>query len=128
MEVAYPGCDLEIEFEIECRSEVRSANAAVVLYDMNGYRVIDTNTGQKNEYVSMVAGQRALARFVLRDVLLRPGKYFVGLWIGRHMMETIDFLEHAATLDVMEGEESSRHSITYPGIYLCRFEQHTSIN
>jgi hypothetical protein len=94
---------------------------------MNGYRVIDTNTAQKNEYVSMAAGQKARARFLLRDVLLKPGKYFVGLWLGRHSMETIDSIEHAATLDVMEGEENSKHSVTYPGVYLCRFESNVSI-
>jgi lipopolysaccharide transport system ATP-binding protein len=128
VDVAYPGCDLEIEFEIECRSEFANANAAIIFYDMNGYRVIDTNTGQKNEYVSMAAGQRARARFLLYDVLLKPGKYFVGLWIGRHSMETIDYIEHAVTLDVMEGEETSRHGITYPGVYLCRFENSVEIN
>jgi lipopolysaccharide transport system ATP-binding protein len=128
VDVAYPGCDLEIEFEMECRSEFANANAAIILYDMNGYRVIDTNTGQKNEYVSMAAGQKARARFLLHDVLLRPGKYFVGLWLGRHSMETIDHIEHAVTLDVMESEENSRHSITYPGVYLCRFENSVSIS
>ena len=127
LEVAYPGCDLAIELEIECRSEVTNANAAVIFYDMNGYRVIDTNTGQKNEYVSMTAGQTARARFLLHDVLLRPGKYFVALWIGRHMMETIDLVEQASTLDVMEGEETGGHSITYPGVYLCRFEQTVNV-
>jgi lipopolysaccharide transport system ATP-binding protein len=128
VDVAYPGCDLEIEFEIECRSEIADANAAIIFYDMNGYRVVDTNTGQKNAYVSMAAGQKARAHFLLHDVLLRPGKYFVGLWIGRHSMETIDHIEHAVTLDVMEGEENSRHSITYPGVYLCRFENSVKIN
>jgi homopolymeric O-antigen transport system ATP-binding protein len=128
VEVAYPGCDLEIEFEIECRSDVNEANVAVIFYDMNGYRVIDTNTAQKGEFVSMAAGQKARARFLLHDVLLKPGKYFVGLWIGRHMMETIDHVEHAATLDVMEGEETSRHGITYPGVYLCRFEHEVAVS
>jgi lipopolysaccharide transport system ATP-binding protein len=128
IEVAYPGCDLAIEFEIQCQSEIADANAAIVLYDMNGYRVVDTNTAQKGEFVSMASGQKARARFLLHDVLLRPGKYFVGLWIGRHSMETIDFIEHAVTLDVMEGEETNKHGITYPGVYLCRFEQQTIIN
>ena len=127
-DVAYPGCDLEIEFELECQSDVANAKAAIIFYDMNVYRVIDTNTGQKNEYVSMAAGQKARARFLLHDVLLKPGKYFVGLWIGRHSMETIDHIEHAVTLDVMEGEGNSRHGITYPGVYLCRFENSVSIS
>jgi lipopolysaccharide transport system ATP-binding protein len=128
VDVAFPGCDLAIEFEIECRSEIVDANAAIVFYDMNGYRVIDANTGQKNQYVSMSAGQKARARFLLHDVLLKPGKYFVGLWIGRHSMEVIDHIEHAVTLDVAEGEETSKHGLTYPGVYLCRFEQSVSIS
>jgi lipopolysaccharide transport system ATP-binding protein len=127
LEVAYPGCDVSIEFKIECNSKVTDANASIILYDMNGFRVIDANTAQKGEYVSMDAGQTAKIRFLVHDVLLKPGKYFVGLWIGRHNMETIDHIEHAATFDVMESEETSKHSLIYPGVYLCRFEHSVSI-
>jgi lipopolysaccharide transport system ATP-binding protein len=127
LEVAYPGCDLSIDVEVECRSEIADCLLAIIVYDMNGFRVIDTNTAQKGEFVSMAAGQKARARFLLHDVLLKPGKYFVGLFLGRHMMETIDHLEQAATLDVMEGEETSKHGITYPGVYLCRFENRVTI-
>jgi lipopolysaccharide transport system ATP-binding protein len=127
LEVAYPGCDLSIELKIECNSRIADANAAIVLYDMNGFRVIDTNTAQKGEYVSMDAGQTTKARFLLHDVLLKPGKYFVGLWIGRHNMETIDHIEHAATFDVMENEETGKHGLIYPGVYLCRFEHSVTI-
>jgi lipopolysaccharide transport system ATP-binding protein len=128
VDVAYPGCDLEVEFEIECRSNINDANAAIIFYDMNGYRVIDTNTAQKGEFVSMAAGQKAHGRFLLHDVLLRPGKYFVGLFIGRDAMEVIDHIEHAVTLDVAEGEETAQHSVVFPGVYLCRFEQDLSIS
>jgi len=122
LEVAHPGCDLDIQVDLECKSEIADCNLAVVFYDMNGFRVIDTNTAQKGEFVSMAAGQSAHARFLLHDVLLKPGKYFVGVFLGRHTMETVDHVEQAVTLDVMEGEETSRHGVTYPGIYLCRFE------
>jgi lipopolysaccharide transport system ATP-binding protein len=128
VDVAYPGCDLEVKFEMECRSNISGANAAIIFYDMNGYRVIDTNTAQKGEFVSMAAGQKARGRFLLRDVLLKPGKYFVGLFLGRHTMETIDHVEHAVTFDVAEGEESNQHSVIFPGVYLCRFEQDFSIS
>jgi homopolymeric O-antigen transport system ATP-binding protein len=126
--VAYPGCDLRVEFEIQCFTEIADSNAAIVVYDQNGYRVVDVNTAQKNDYVKMEAGQSAAVAFLIQDLLLRPGQYFVGLWMGRHGMETIDFIEHAATLNVMEGEETSRHSIVYPGVYLCRFEHHTTVH
>jgi lipopolysaccharide transport system ATP-binding protein len=128
VDVAYPGCDLEVEFEIECRSDINGANAAIIFYDTNGYRVIDTNTAQKGEFVTMSAGQKARARFLLHDVLLKPGKYFVGLFLGRHTMEVIDHVEHAVTVDVAEGEETGHHSVIFPGVYLCRFENNVSIS
>jgi lipopolysaccharide transport system ATP-binding protein len=123
VEVASPGCDLKVTIELHCKSSFAHANLAVIFYDASGYRVIDTNTAQKSEFVSMQAGQVARAEFVLRQVLLRPGKYFVGLWLGREGVETIDDIEHATTMDIAEGEETSRHPVIFPGTYLCRFEQ-----
>lgn len=128
LEVAYPGCDLAIEFEVECRAEFAGANAAIILYDMNGYRVIDTNTAQKGEFVSMTTGQKACGHFLLHDVLLRPGKYFVGLFLGRHTMEVIDQVEHAVTIEMAEGEETSQHAVVFPGVYLCRFENNVRVS
>jgi len=127
--VAYPGCDLSVEFAIMCHTRITDTTAAVIFYDMNGVRVIDTNTAQKGRSVSMEAGQKACVRFVLHDVLLKPAKYFVALWLGRHStIAAIDHLEHAVTLDVMEHEENAQHSVVYPGVYLCRFEQSLTIS
>jgi hypothetical protein len=128
IEVAYPGCDLSIETEIVCQSEISDCNLAIIIYDANGLRVIDTNTAQKGELVSVRGGQKAHARFLLRNVLLRPGKYFVGLWLGRHATEAVDHVEYAMTVNVVEGEENRGHSIIYPGVYLCRFEQSVTVN
>jgi lipopolysaccharide transport system ATP-binding protein len=127
IEVCYPGCDLRIEFEIECRSQIAEANAAVIIYDQNGSRIIDTNTAQKGRHVRMEPGQKARISFLLRDLLLKPGQYFVALWLGWQAMGIIDHVENAATLDVMEGVESSQHPIVFPGVYLCRFEENLSI-
>jgi lipopolysaccharide transport system ATP-binding protein len=128
VEVAYPGCDLSIETEIVCQSEIADCNLAIIIYEMSGFRVVDTNTAQKGQFVSLRAGQKARARFLLRDVLLKPGKYFIGLWLGRHTMETIDHVEHAMTLDIVESEETSQHSVIFPGTYLCRFENSVSVS
>jgi lipopolysaccharide transport system ATP-binding protein len=127
LHIAYPGCDLRIEFELECRSQIAESNAAVIIYDQNGVRVIDTNTAQKGRYVRMNAGEKAKVSFLLHDLLLKPGQYFLGLWLGRQEMEVMDHVEHAATLHVMEGENDSEHPIIYPGVYLCRFEEEVSI-
>jgi lipopolysaccharide transport system ATP-binding protein len=127
LEVAYPGCDLSIDIELQCESDFAHSNLAVIFYDSSGYRVIDTNTAQKGEFVSLEAGQTARANFLLREVLLRPGKYLVGLWLGRDTLEIIDDIEHATSLDFVEGDETSRHSVVFPGTYLCRFEENVSI-
>jgi lipopolysaccharide transport system ATP-binding protein len=128
LEVAYPGCDLRVETEIACQTEIADCNLAIIIYDMNGFRVIDTNTAQKGEFVTIEAGQRARASFLLHDLLLKPGKYFIGLWLGRHTMETVDHVEHAAILDVMENEETTKYGVVYPGVYLCRFENSVSVS
>ena len=127
LEVPYPGCDLSIDVEVECTSSFGSAHLAIIIYDSTGYRVVDTNTAQKGQFVSMKSGQIARANFHLRELLLKPGRYLVGLWLGREATEVIDHIEHAASLDVMESEETSRHVIVFPGIYLCRFENRITI-
>ncbi len=127
LDVVYPGCNLSIDVELQCQSNFAPANLAIIFYDSSGYRVIDTNTAQKGEFVSLRAGQTARANFLLREVLLRPGKYLVGLWLGRPAMEIIDDVEHATTVDFVEGEETSQHYIVFPGTYLCRFEQNVSV-
>ncbi len=123
MEVPYSGCTLGIDIQLRCESDFSHATLAIIIYDSNGYRLIDVNTAQKGESVSMRAGQTATANFTLRDVLLRPGRYLVGLWLGRESSGAIDHIEHARTLDFADGEETNGHPVLYPGKYLCRFEQ-----
>jgi lipopolysaccharide transport system ATP-binding protein len=128
LEAAYPGCHLRIEIELVCMRSFADCNLAVIFYDTNGYRVVDTNSGQKGQFVSLSAGQKVRACFLLREVLLRPGTYFVGLWLGRDGVEALDHIEHAVTLQIIESEETSRHSVIYPGVYLCRFEHNFTIS
>jgi len=129
IEVAFPGCDLRIQVELRCHADFPPANLAIIIYDSStGSRVIDTNTAQKGNFVSLRAGQSAQATFLLREVLLRPGKYLVGLWLGRAYVETIDDIEHATPLDFMESAETSNYYEVFPGTYLCRFEQTLTVS
>jgi lipopolysaccharide transport system ATP-binding protein len=128
LETARPGCDLRIKVEIQGRSQIADCNLAIIIYDMTGVRVIDTNTAQKGEFVNLEAGQNARARFLLHDVLLKPGKYVVSLWLGRHTLEVIDYVEQAAAIDVMGSEETSKHGVIYPGVYLCRFNHDITLH
>jgi lipopolysaccharide transport system ATP-binding protein len=128
LQLACPGCDLRVDIALDCLSDFSDCNLAVIFYDSNGYRVIDTNTGQKGQFVSLKSGQEGHAWFLLRQVLLKPGTYFVGLWLGRDGIEALDHVEHAVTFDVVESEETSKHPVAYPGVYLCRFENHFAIS
>jgi lipopolysaccharide transport system ATP-binding protein len=127
LDVAYPGCNLNVDVDLQCESNIAHANLAVVFYDSNGYRLIDTNTGQKGDFLELQAGQMARATFQLREVLLKPGRYLIGLWLGREGVEVIDHIEYATTMEFAEGGEGRNHTVVYPGAYVCRFEENVSI-
>jgi lipopolysaccharide transport system ATP-binding protein len=126
LDVPETGCDLIIETNIVARAELPESNVAVIIYDSTGYRLIDVNLNQRGEYLGMAAGEKACVRFLLRQLLLKPGTYFIGLWIGRGGIENIDNVENAATLTVASHAETQVHSIVFPGPYLCRFESSIS--
>lgn len=127
LDTAYVGCDLEIGLTIEACADLLPSNVAVVIYDSNGYRLIDVNTSKRNEFLQLAAGETASVRFRLEQLLLRSGSYVVGLWIGRDAVEEIDHIERAATLEVAETCEHNKGTTSFPGTYLCRFEQTISV-
>jgi lipopolysaccharide transport system ATP-binding protein len=128
LEAVYPGCDLRVNFEIQCRDRFADSNVALIVSDQTGFRVIDTNTAQKGRFLRMEAGDKAEVSFLLRDLLLKPGQYLLGLWLGRHGIESIDHVEHAIAIKILEAKSDSEHPITYPGVYLCRFEESVKVN
>jgi lipopolysaccharide transport system ATP-binding protein len=117
---AVPGCDLLIETGVQCVADFADANVAVVILDANGYRVVDVNTALRGDALSLVRGQGATITFHVRDVLLKPGTYYVSLWLGRGGVESIDSIESAAVCDMQE-DATSRHTEVFPGVYQCRF-------
>jgi hypothetical protein len=102
-------------------TDIFEANVAVIIYDSNGYRLIDVNTALDGTFLSMKSDEEITVRFRLNELLLRPGTYYIGLWIGRGGIEEIDSVEYARRLDVLPDLESSRHTETFPGVYLCKF-------
>ena len=116
------GGDLRLDIEIAAAEAVIHANVAVVIYDSSGYRVIDANTAMQNEFLSMAAGETGRVRFNLRDLLLKPGTYYAGLWVGRSNDEDMDGITHAVEFNILpEGGEGGT-SVVYPGIYQVRFD------
>jgi Wzt C-terminal domain len=117
---AVPGCDLLIHTEVRCVVNFANANVAVTVFDNSGYRVVDINTALRGDSLTLKSGERASVTFHVQDVLLKPGMYYVALWLGRGGIESIDHIESAAVWDVQE-DSTSRHTEVFPGVYQCRF-------
>jgi lipopolysaccharide transport system ATP-binding protein len=126
--VAYTGCDLRIQVELESFDGISGCNVAVIIYDNSGYRLVDVNTAQKGSFVKLEAGQKARVCFHLRELLLKPGRYFIGLFIGRDVLEETDYIEQASAFEIAESVETTKHVVVFPGPYLCRFESSVTAN
>ena len=120
----HPGEDVKIELMIKAIAEIVQANVAVIIYDSAGYRLIDANTALQGSFLRMKSGEEARVTFYLQNVLLKPGVYVLGLWIGRGSIEDIDGITHAASISVEADSETLRHSETFPGVYQCRHVCH----
>ena len=116
------GGDLEIELEIISREDIEDVNVAAIIYDVSGVRLLDVNTALKGEFLSLQRGEQARVSFRLRDLLLKPGTYMVGIWLGRGGIEEIDSVKQAASFSVEAPHSRVKHSEVFPGPYQCRFD------
>src|SRR5262249_3285927 len=71
--LARPGCNVHLETDIECDTDFSDANVAAIFYDENGVRIIDVNSALQGQFLSMNRGDAVTVRFVMSDVLLKPG-------------------------------------------------------
>ena len=107
--------------KINAYENIADANVAIIIYDASGYRLIDANTALQNQYISLLAGEEATIRIQLNEILLKPGQYMVGLWIGRSNIEDIDGIQYANSFTVDINPENIQHSQIFPGPYQCKF-------
>jgi hypothetical protein len=98
-----------------------------VIYDAAGYRLIDVNTALQGRFLTLAPGDEARVEFELERVLLKPGPYLLGLWIGRGGTENIDGILYATTLLVEPDPGRLRHSEVFPGPYQCEFSHSVRI-
>lgn len=121
VEVLRVGGDLEIELEVEAHDRISEANVTTVVSELTGYRVIDANLAIKDDHLSLDAGKRAVVRFTLRSLLLRPGTYRLSAGMNKKGIENIDLVADAATFVVEVDPRNLQHSDIYPGVYQCEF-------
>jgi len=115
------GGSLQLDLEINAVKKIKDVNVAITIYDSNNYRIIDVNTALKGDFLSLSNGEKANIRFVLHELLLKPGRYSIELWLGRGGAEDIDFVRNAGVIDIHENVKNANHTETFPGIYQCRF-------
>jgi lipopolysaccharide transport system ATP-binding protein len=118
----YPGCSALIEAEVVAERAVTDLDARLLLSDSNAYRLIEASASLTGQRLSLRAGERAQVRFLLRDVLLTPGIYALGLWLGRSHLETIDGIDWATTTEVSVDPEAPTTAVGRAGAYACPFD------
>lgn len=116
------GDDLVVDARIEAKQAVADINPAIVIYDSSGYRITDANMALAGRSLSLKAGEGVNVVFRLKDMLLKPGEYSIGLWVGRTNAEDIDGIHQAVTFNVEPQLDDIRHSAVFPGVYQCRFD------
>jgi len=117
----YSGCDLLIETIIKCFDNVNDINVAIIIYDINNYRLIDVNTAKNGVFLTLGQGEEASVSFMIRELLLKPGIYLIGLWLGRGGIEEIDNIDNATNFNVEENPQDRKYVESFPGPYLCKF-------
>jgi len=116
------GDDIEVLLKIVAFENVNNTNIAIFIYDNIGYRVIDANTSMKDIFLSINKDQNLNIKFILKNVLLKPGDYTLGIWIGNSNIENIDGIDHVKQFRVEYNPNISNAYYKFPGIYLCNFD------
>lgn len=120
-EILRVGGDLEVELGLEAVERINDVNVSIVIWELAGSRVIDANLAIKDDYLSLNPGQRAVVRFTLRNLLLRPDTYRLAIGMGKKNVENIDINVDAATFTVEVDPRNLQHFQIYPGVYQCQF-------
>jgi lipopolysaccharide transport system ATP-binding protein len=115
------GGNIRVTLGLTAVQTVGSNNIAIIISDMSEVRLIDVNTALKGEFISLAAGESQEVTFTIREILLKPGTYKVGLWAGRGGIEDNDIIDDATTFAVEQNPSTSNHTEVFPGPYQCRF-------
>ncbi len=121
------GQDLEIEATIVAHEKITDSSVAMVVFALDGQRLIDADLALKNNYLTLEANGEATVRFTLRNVLLKPDTYRISLWLGRRAIEDIDIVSDAARFVVEVDPRRSTHFQSSPALYQCEYTQSVSL-
>lgn len=120
--VSVTGCDMVFLIELEACENLRDITVAVTIYDDLGNRLIDANTLIKGNTVQLSLEKVTQVKFILKNVLLKPDIYTVGLWMGVINHSDIDGVRYATSFKVEARREDISYTAPFPGVYSCEFE------
>ncbi len=122
------GDNIAIEVGLLSVGNVVDARVAITLFDLSGTRLIDASTEMKGQVLQMLPGDRANVRFVLQNVLLKPGDYRISVEIARRGIVSYDGIPSAATFTMHMNPELMEGFQIYPAVYQCRFFHETRLD
>jgi len=114
------GSDIQILLTVNAIANLSSATVAIIIYDHFGNRLIDANSYLKGKTLSLTAGQAETVCFILKNVLLKPDVYIIGLWLGGINCD-IDGIRYALSIKIEHRSGDEYINNPFPGIYLCDF-------
>lgn len=124
--LATTGSDLRFDVQIDAARSINAASVRLTVADQNSYALVDVGTELASS-LTLEAGESARVSFRLRELLLRPGLYTVGLWLGRSEADVYDAIEYASPLEIASGADDALRGGTSTGAYVCRCDVELSV-
>lgn len=121
LEAMRTGDDLVVTTTLKGVNPVADSNVAIIIYDLYGVRIIDVNLAIQGQSASFLPDEIKKIQFTLREVLLKPGEYVLGLWCGIPNVN-IDAIAEAIRFRVDERLSAKKYSVTFDGVYQCNYD------
>lgn len=99
----YPGGPLEVALEIEAAEPRSVSGLGVTLYDRHGTKLVNADVLSIGRVIALRPGLNRV-RFHIRELLLNPGTYVLGLWLADTGGTVLDFSDSALDLEVVDLE------------------------
>lgn len=116
------GCNLIFQIELKAYQDLRDVPVTLTIYDDLGHRLIDVSTLIKGDVIQLIKGKSTKVKFTLKNVLLKPDVYTVGLWMGVINQFDIDGVRYATSFRMDARLEDILYTSPHPGMYCCEFE------
>jgi lipopolysaccharide transport system ATP-binding protein len=116
--VPAPDGPLEVSLRIEAQQPQPVSSMAVTIYDRYGTKLVNPDTIGTGQHLTLSPGVNELT-FHLSSVHLKPGSYWIGLWIA-NPPTIIDYLLEAFPIEIHHTQELTA-GVDTQGVVTCDF-------